>query len=341
MKNILVTGGCGFVGTNVCLSLKELDFKIFSLDNLARKGSYYNLKLLKKAKIKNFKIDIFNFKKINNLPKFDLIIDCCAEAAVEVSKSQIDKVINTNLIGTFNILKKAKKDKSKIIFLSSSRVNSISSIDSILNKKIIKNKVKLKKKIDENFNVLKPKSIYGFTKLASEMLIEEFSYAFGLKYIINRCGVISGPLQFGRQDQGFVSLWIWHHISQKRLRYIGYGGYGHQIRDVLHIEDLINLIKMQIKMFKTINNQTFTVGGSNKSFTSLKMLTKICEDVTGNKIKFLKKPKTSIYDIPYFITDNKKVMNTYTWKPKKNVNDIVNDLYKWMYVNKVKLKKYL
>ena len=77
-----------------------------------------------------------------------------------------------------------------------------------MNKKIIKNKVKLKKKIDENFNVLKPKSIYGFTKLASEMLIEEFSYAFGLKYIINRCGVISGPLQFGRQDQGFVSLWI-------------------------------------------------------------------------------------------------------------------------------------
>ena len=341
MKKILVTGGCGFVGTNICLSLNQLDFKIFSLDNLARKGSYYNLKLLKKAKIKNFKIDISNSEKINNLPKFDLIIDCCAEAAVEVSRNQLDKVINTNLIGTFNILKKAKKDKSKIIFLSSSRVNSISSIDSILNKKILKNKVKLEKEIDENFNVLKPKSIYGFTKLASEMLIEEFSYAFGLKYIINRCGVISGPLQFGRQDQGFVSLWIWHHISQKRLKYIGYGGYGHQIRDVLHIEDLINLIKIQIKMFKTINNQTFTVGGSKKSFTSLKMLTKICENVTGNKIKFLKKPKTSIYDIPYFITNNKKVMNTYTWKPKKNINDIVNDVYKWMYINKVKLKKYL
>ena len=146
MKNVLVTGGCGFVGTNICLSLKKQKFKIFSLDNLERKGSFYNLELLKKAKIKNFKIDIFDYKKIINIPKFDLIIDCCAEAAVEVSKNQIDKVINTNLIGTFNILKKAKKDKSKIIFLSSSRVNSISSLDSILNKRIIKNKVKLKKK---------------------------------------------------------------------------------------------------------------------------------------------------------------------------------------------------
>ncbi len=341
MKNVLVTGGCGFVGTNICLSLKKQNFKIFSLDNLVRKGSSYNLELLKKAKIKNFKIDIFDYKKIINLPKFDLIIDCCAEAAVEVSKNQIDKVINTNLIGTFNILKKAKKDKSKIIFLSSSRVNSISSLDSILNKRIIKNKVKLKKKINENFDVLKPKSIYGFTKLASEMLIEEFSYAFGVKYIINRCGVISGPLQFGKQDQGFVSLWIWHHISKKKLKYIGYGGYGHQIRDVLHIKDLVNLIKIQINMFKTINNQTFTVGGSNKSFTSLQMLTKICENVTGNKIKFSRKPKTSIYDIPYFITDNKKVMNTYAWKPKNNINDVVNDVYKWMYNSKLKLKKYL
>ena len=189
--------------------------------------------------------------------------------------------------------------------------------------------------------MLKPKSIYGFTKLASEMLIEEFSYAFDIKYIINRCGVVSGPLQFGKQDQGFVSLWIWHHISKKKLQYIGYGGYGHQIRDVLHVQDLVDLIKIQIKKFKTVNNQTFNVGGSTKSFTSLKMLTKICEYVTGNQIRFLKKPKTSIYDIPYFITDNKKVMNTYTWKPKKNINDIVNDLYEWMYVNRNKIKKYL
>ena len=173
------------------------------------------------------------------------------------------------------------------------------------------------------------------------MLIEEFSYAFGIKYIINRCGVLSGPLQFGKQDQGFVSLWIWHHISKKKLKYIGYGGYGHQIRDVLHIQDLVSLIKIQIKMFKTINNQTFTVGGSTKSFSSLKQLTKICEKVTGNKIKFSKKRKTSIYDIPYFITDNKKVMNTYPWKMKNNINDIVNDVYKWMYNNHSKLKKFL
>ena len=96
------------------------------------------------------------------------------------------------------------------------------------------------------------------------MLVEEFSYAFGTKYIINRCGVISGPLQFGKQDQGFVSLWIWSHYKNKKMKYIGYGGLGHQVRDVLHIYDLCELILLQIKKFNKINNKIFTVGGSKK-----------------------------------------------------------------------------
>ena len=81
------------------------------------------------------------------------------------------------------------------------------------------------------------------------MLIEEFSFAYNLKYIINRCGVISGPLQFGKQDQGFVSLWIWSHLKKKKMKYIGYGGLGNQVRDVLHIDDLCELINLQIRKF--------------------------------------------------------------------------------------------
>ena len=82
---ILITGGCGFVGANLALHLsKKKKFKVFSLDNISRSGSKYNQKLLKKNKIKNYKIDITNFNRILKLPKFDLIIDCCAEAAVEI-----------------------------------------------------------------------------------------------------------------------------------------------------------------------------------------------------------------------------------------------------------------
>jgi len=337
---ILITGGCGFVGTNIALFLKSKGFKISSLDNLSRKGSRYNLNLLRKNNIKNYNFDISNYNNFKKLPKYSLIIDCCAEASVEVSKTKIDKVINTNLLGTINVLKKIKNDNSGLIFLSSSRVYPINLINKLINKKVINKNLSIKKLINENFTTLGPKTIYGLSKLASEMFIEEFSYAFGIKYLINRCGVISGPLQFGKQDQGFISHWIWKHLNKKNLTYIGYGAFGNQVRDVLHIKDLCELILIQTRKFSKINNKLFTVGGSKKSFVSLKKLTEICENITKNKIKFKRNPKTSIYDIPYYITDNKKVSNTYKWKPKKNIYDIVMDTYLWLLKNKKNLKKY-
>ena len=337
---ILITGGCGFVGTNIAIFLFNKKHKISTLDNLSREGSRYNLKLLKKHNIKNYNLSVENYNKLKKLPKYDLIIDCCAEAAVEVSRKKIDTVVNTNLIGTINILKKTKKDNSKIIFLSSSRVYPVVTMNKIVNKKIIKKKIKINKMINEDDSITGPKTIYGLTKLSSEMFIEEFSYAYGIKYIINRCGVISGPLQFGKQEQGFVSLWIWKHLNKKNLSYIGYGGFGNQIRDVLHINDLCKLIEIQIKKFRKINNKIYTVGGSKKSFTSLKDLTRMCEKVTKNKIKFKKISKTSIYDIPYYISDNKKISKTYGWKPKKDINNIVKDTYDWLSENKKKLIKY-
>ena len=336
---ILITGGCGFVGTNVAIFLNK-KYKVDCLDNLSRKGSKYNLEILKKNRIRNFNIDIENFYQLKKLPKYDIVIDCCAEASVEVSKKDIDRVVNTNLIGTYNILKKIKKDKSKIIFLSSSRIYPIKNFNGNIKSKNIKKKLIIKKLVNENDNKNGPKSLYGFTKLASEMLIEEFSYAFNIKFLINRCGVISGPLQFGKQDQGFISLWIWRHLNKKKLNYIGFGGNGHQVRDVLHIEDLLSLIDLQIKNFGKINNKIFTVGGSKKSYTSLKNLTNICSKLTGNKIKMGKIISTSNYDIPYYISDNSYVSKTYKWKPLKTIYNVVYDTYIWILNNKLKIKKY-
>ena len=337
---ILITGGCGFVGTNLSIFLKNKKNKVISVDNLSRKGSRYNLNLLKKNKIKNYKLDISNFNKLNKIPKADLIIDCCAEAAVEVSKNELDRVFNTNLIGTLSILKKAKKDKSKLIFLSSSRVYPIDRLNNLVKSKNIKKKIKSLKKIDESFNLQGARSIYGFTKLASEMLIEEFAYQFGIKYIINRCGVISGPLQFGKQDQGFISLWIWRHLNKLKLNYIGYGGYGHQVRDVLHIDDLKELILLQIKKINKIHNKTFTVGGSLKSKISLVDLTRLSQKITNNKIPIGNIKKTSNYDIPIYISNNKKVIKTYRWNVKKNIYDICHDVFNWLLINKKTIRKY-
>ncbi len=331
---ILIVGGCGFVGSNLAIYLKEnkIGTKISTFDNLCRKGSILNLDRLKKKKILNFNKDVSKSNSFKKIPKYDLIIDCCAEAAVEASKKEIDRVFNTNLIGTYNVLKKCAKDKSNFIFLSSSRVYSIEKLR------------KLKKKnslINEKFSTSGPKSIYGFSKYSSEHLIKEFAFLYKIKFLINRFGVISGPWQFGKQDQGFVSLWVWKHMNKKKLSYTGFGGKGSQMRDVIHIHDVCKLIELQIKKINKINNLILNVGGGIKNSISLKTLTKFCQKITLNKIKILSIKKTSNYDIPYYTTNNFQVSKIYKWKPKIKIYNIVQDIYKWMSLNKKILKNYI
>jgi CDP-paratose 2-epimerase len=335
---ILITGGCGFIGSNIAIFLKNKinNLTIHSLDNLSRNSSKINLDRLKKQKIKNFNVNISNKSKINSLTKYDFIIDCCAEAAVEASKLETERVFFTNLVGTFNILEKAKKDKSKIIFLSTSRVYSIKSI---LSKAKDINKKKYNFTINENFSKKSPISLYGFTKLSSEKLIEEYSFSNNIKYIINRFGVVSGPWQFGKQDQGFISLWLWRFINKGKLNYIGFGGYGNQVRDVIHVYDVCELILEQIKKINKINNKIFNAGGGVNNSISLKELTIKSKEITKNNINIGKIAITSNYDIPYYVTDNKKIYSFYKWRVKRNLDTIINDTFKILIKYKKLFKK--
>ena len=134
-------------------------------------------------------------------------------------------------------------------------------------------------------------------------------------------------------------MWVARHFLRKRLNYIGFGGTGNQVRDILHIDDVCEIILIQIKKFKTINNQIFNIGGGEKSFISLRNLTLLCQKITGNKILIGRKTKTSIFDIPIYVSNNFKIFKAYNWKPKNNVKSIVKDIYLWLYKNN-KLWKY-
>jgi CDP-paratose 2-epimerase len=317
--------------------LKNLSFDVISVDNCSKTYSKLNLKRLKNVNIKNYNIDISNKNKFIKLNfKSDIIIDCCADPAVESSRQNILKNINNNLITTYSVLEKAKKDNSKLIFLSTSRIYPIK--DSYQKFKIFYKKNN-KDLFDEKSNIIGAKTIYGFSKLASEMLIKEYNYAFKIDYLINRCGLITGPWQFGKVEQGLVSLWLWKHLNRdNNLYYKGYKGSGNQIRDILFINDLCELIYLQIKKFKKIKNQTFCVGGGIKNSANLNELTKICEEITKNKLQIKRDLQTSIYDIPFYITSLQKVKKYYNWFPKTDLRLGFYILLEWMKKNYTLIK---
>jgi CDP-paratose 2-epimerase len=343
--NILITGGCGFVGSSLAISLKQKyrQYSITVIDNLKRRGSELNLSRLQELDIKFIHGDIRLKQDLEQINKIDFIIDAAAEPSVQAGlNGSPDYLIETNFTGTYNTLELARKQNAGIIFLSTSRVYSIPTLESIkyfetdsrFSISLDQNRFGLSENgISENFDVSSYRSLYGTTKLASEMLVQEYNALFGLQTVVNRCGVLTGPWQMGKVDQGFIVLWLAKHFWKGELSYLGYGGSGKQVRDFLHIKDLFRLIDWQMHNLIEVNAEVFNVGGGLNSSISLKELTKLCQEITGNFVNINSIEENRKADVPLYITDNSKVTDLTGWSPSSSVNETLNDIFQWMKKN--------
>jgi CDP-paratose 2-epimerase len=351
--SILITGGCGFIGSNLALLLKTKypSCQIASLDNLKRRGSELNVPRLKEAGVEFIHGDIRNKEDLQLDCKVDFIIDAAAEPSVMAGMgAALSYVINTNLNGTINTLELAAKTGAKFIFLSTSRVYPISYLENI---NYTEGATRFEiapgqtlpgisaKGINEAFPLDKARSVYGATKLASELFIEEFREFFDVSYAINRCGVIAGPYQMGKVDQGVITLWVARHYWKRDIAYFGYGGTGKQVRDALHILDLFDLVDYELHHFDKVNGRTFNVGGGLASSVSLRELTAICEEITGNRVAASPVMDNRKGDIPLYITDNTKITGITGWEPGRNIKDIIGDTFNWIHKNEQQLKPVL
>ncbi len=351
--SILITGGCGFIGSNLSLLLKEKypAYRLVALDNLKRRGSELNIPRLKEAGVEFIHGDIRNPEDLQLDYKFDFIIDAAAEPSVMAGTGPaLSYVINTNLNGTINTLELAARTGAKFIFLSTSRVYPISCLEHI-NYTEGETRFEISgnqslagistRGISEAFPLDKARSVYGTTKLASELIIEEFREFFDVQYVINRCGVIAGPYQMGKVDQGVITLWVARHFWKRDVAYFGYGGTGKQVRDALHILDLFDLVDYELHHFDKVNGCTFNAGGGLASSVSLQELTGICAGITGNKVGASAVMENRKGDIPLYITDNTKITSHTGWQPMRSVNDIITDTFNWIRKNEQQLKPIL
>lgn len=339
---VLVTGGAGFVGSNLAVKLKaaERSTAVVAFDNLHRRGSELTLSRLRQHGVEFVHGDIRLRDDVERVGPFDVMVECSAEPSVHAGyDGSASYVINTNLVGTINCLEAARRAGAALIFLSTSRVYPIEALRAL---PLVRSGDRLELEpnaegvgwtaagVTRNFPLAGHRSIYGATKLASELLIEEFRHMYGLRAIVNRCGVIAGPWQMGKVDQGFVVLWAARHLWGDALEYRGFGGDGLQVRDLLHVDDLFDLLRLQLEHLIQWDGSIFNVGGGRASSVSLRELTAMCADRADREIPITSSAETAPADIPYYISNNHDVSNTTGWRPRRDVQVLVDDVFEWL-----------
>src|SRR6516164_7723989 len=301
---LLITGGAGFVGATLAIALKQRfpEARVMAMDNLHRRGSELNLVRLARAGVQFVHGDIRSLEDLLALLPTapGLLVECSAEASAQAGYGGSPAyLIQTNLIGCFHCLELARRARADCIFISTSRVYPFEALNNLL---IIEEETRFSLALEqtvlgaspagisEAFPLAGARSLYGMTKLAAELMVEEYADAYGLRTIINRCGLLTGPGQMAKSDQGVLGLWVAAHYFGRPLEYIGFQGSGKQVRDFLHVADLAELIVEQLSNWDTWRGRTVNIGGGRSNSLSLLECTDLCRRITGHSIPITPNP---------------------------------------------------
>jgi CDP-paratose 2-epimerase len=352
-QTILVTGGAGFVGSNLAVSLarRHAEWEVIVLDSLHRRGSELNLPRLKDAGVRFVRGDVREPDQLEAIGPITALVECSAEPSVmSAVEGGTSFVYQTNLTGAYNCLELARRRDAYVVFLSTSRVYPVAPLNEL---DYVERKTRFeladrqrwpgasKAGISEQFPLSGARTLYGTTKLAAEFLIEEYREMFGLRAAVDRCGVIAGPWQMGKVDQGVFTHWILRHYFGHRLTYIGYGGKGKQVRDLLHVDDLVDLIDEQLLEPDRWDGTIFNVGGGRDCSLSLYETTLACRRITGKEVPIDPVLEPRQGDVPVYLSDCAALFDHTQWRPTRGVDRILGDIHEWIVSDEVAIARAL
>jgi len=344
-RRVLVTGGAGFVGANLAIGLRSRHpgWEIAALDNLKRRGSELNLARLRDAGVTFIHGDVRDPADLHAFGTLDTLVECSAEPSVLAGADGApDYVVRTNLFGAYHCLELARRHRADVVFLSTSRVYPIGVLEDLAyDEGPTRYELAEGQRvpgasgagITEAVPMDGPRSLYGATKLAAELLIAEYRETYGLRAVIDRCGAIAGPWQFGKADQGVFTYWMLAHVFDRPLRYIGYGGSGKQVRDLLHVEDLVELVEEQIVDLARWDGMTVNVGGGRAGSLSLLEATELCRELSGRRIDVEATQETRPGDLRIYLSDCASLFEHTTWRPNRSPRDVLGDTLDWITEN--------
>jgi CDP-paratose 2-epimerase len=337
---ILVSGSCGFVGRCIIEQLLAHDSQltIYGIDNFSRAGSQLNVEPLKAIGVRVIHGDVRAASDLESLPPVDWIIDAAANPSVLAGvdgKTSSRQLLENNLYGTINLLELAKRFGATFTLISTSRVYSAKALAALPtrsrgNATEIDTSAKLPKGVSaagvtEEFSTKPPLSLYGVSKLASELIALEYADAFNIPVWINRCGVLAGAGQFGRGDQGIFAYWINAWLRRAKLRYIGFDGTGTQTRDCFHPADLVPLVLAQFKCSATDKPRIVNLGGGAKNTMSLAQLSDWCAARFGAH-EVESDPQPRRFDVPWLVMDYALAQKTWDWSPARDLHSILEEI---------------
>lgn len=352
-RTILVTGGAGFVGSHLATLLKRdrAGTRVVAFDNLKRRGSELALSRLAGAGVEFAHGDVRAAADLADCGGFDLLVDCSAEPSVHAGyDGGAEYLVDTNLGGTARCLEAARRHGADVLFLSTSRVYPIAGLRNLpLERRGDRLDVAPADTgpgwshagIDRHFPLDGARSLYGATKLASELLVHEYGAMYGLRTVVNRCGVLTGPWQMGKVNQGFFVLWAARHLYGGPLSYMGFGGDGLQVRDVLHVADLYGLVRRQLAQIDRHAGCTYNVGGGRDLSLSLRELSALCGTRAGNHPAIGRVEDTAPADVPWYVTDAGEARAAAGWAPEQGLDAIVEEIFRWLIDNRQLLEPIL
>ncbi len=335
----VVTGGAGFVGSNLVERILSDGHSVRIIDDLSRPGgkvienlNYLRDKFPEKLKSKELefvKKSVTDFDAMkNNLKGADVVYHLAAQTAVTTSLADPMHDFQTNAIGSFNVAEAARQaaDNAVVFYTSTNKV-----YGNMPNIKLEEKKTryefadsKYKSGVAEDFPI-DPESPYGCSKYVADSYFLDYHRTYGTKTIVFRCSCMYGEMQKSLEDQGWISWLVGRIISGKKITIYGDGK---QVRDILHIKDVVNAVMKATEQIKTTKGQVFNMGGGIKNSISLLELIDFVQKETGKKPVY-EFADWRLADQKVYISDTSKAKKVFGWEPKVTKEEGIRRQIAW------------
>ncbi|HEX2974284.1 MAG TPA: NAD-dependent epimerase/dehydratase family protein [Tepidisphaeraceae bacterium] len=333
-RPVLITGGCGFIGTNLAHRILSMGRPVLLFDNLTRPGVENNWRWLRQMHGANVRIEVADVRDYVALRQAvdsaSQVFHFAAQVAVTTSLTNAILDFDINARGTLNLLEaiRAQDDPPPLVFTSTNKVyGSLPDVKlRVRGRQCEPEDETLRQAGINEQRPLDFHSPYGCSKGTADQYVLDYARTFGLRTVVFRMSCIYGPHQFGNEDQGWVAHFL---IRALRREPITLYGDGTQVRDILFVKDLVDAFLLAQAHMSQISGQVFNIGGGPANTISLLDLLDIIEPLVGHRPTI----HTGAWrpgDQRYYVSDTRKMQAHTGWSPKVSVHEGIRQLHQWL-----------